>query len=99
MFEAAACGAAIICDAWDGLEDFFEPYVEVLPASSASDVEQYLDLPEAERRTIGQRARARVLSAHTSEHRALELEAYVAEALGMHELARARVAEATAAQA
>jgi spore maturation protein CgeB len=99
LFEAAACGTAIISDVWDGLEDFFEPYVEILPASSSRDVEQYLDLPEAERRTIGQRARDRVLSAHTSEHRAIELEAYVAEALGLHELARARVAAAGAAQA
>ncbi|AMY10549.1 hypothetical protein LuPra_03785 [Luteitalea pratensis] len=92
LFEAAACGAAIISDAWDGLEDFFEPYVEILPASSAADVLQYLDISDAERRTIGQRARDRVLSAHTSEHRAVELEAYVAEAMGLHDLARARMA-------
>jgi spore maturation protein CgeB len=99
LFEAAACGAAIISDAWDGLEDFFEPYVEILPASSATDVQQYLDLSDAERRTIGQRARDRVLAAHTSEHRALDLEAYVAEAMGLHELARARVAPASTASA
>jgi spore maturation protein CgeB len=92
LFEAAACGAAIISDAWDGLEDFFEPYVEILPASSAADVLQYLDISDAERRTIGQRARDRVLAAHTSEHRAVELEAYVAEAMGLHDLARARMA-------
>ena len=91
LFEAAACGAAIISDAWNGLEDFFEPYVEILPASSTADVLQYLDLSDAERRTIGQRARDRVLSAHTAEHRAVELEAYVAEAMGLHELARARL--------
>ena len=91
LFEAAACGAAIITDVWNGLEDFFEPYVEILPADNAREVEQYLDLPEAERRTIGERARERVLAAHTSEHRALELEAYIAEALGMHQLARMRV--------
>ena len=99
LFEAAACGAAIISDAWDGLDDFFEPYVEILPASSATDVQQYLDLSDAERRTIGQRARDRVLAAHTSEHRALDLEAYVAEAMGLHELARARVAAASPASA
>jgi spore maturation protein CgeB len=92
LFEAAACGAAIISDMWDGLEDFFEPYVEILPASTTAEILQYLDLSEPERRTIGQRARDRVLSAHTSEHRAVELEAYVAEAMGLHQLARARVA-------
>ena len=91
LFEAAACGTAIITDEWAGLDDFFEPYVEILPASSAADVEQYLDLGEPERRAIGRRARERVLSAHSSEHRALELEGYVAEAMGLHALARTRV--------
>lgn len=94
LFEAAACGATIISDDWPGLEDFFEPYIEILPARSRYDVEQYLDIPEAERRTIGMRARDRVLAAHTAEHRAIELEAYVAEAMGLHQLARARVARA-----
>ena len=92
LFEAAACGTAIITDEWEGLEDFFEPYVEILPAASALDVEQHLMMSEAQRRTIGQRARDRVLSAHTSEHRAVELEAYIAEAMGMHDLARLRMA-------
>jgi spore maturation protein CgeB len=96
LFEAAACGATIISDACTGLEDFFEPYVEILPASTTADILQYLDLPDAERRTIGQRARERVLSAHTSAHRAVELEAYVAEAMGLHELARARMATSEA---
>ncbi len=92
LFEAAACGTAVISDASPDLDEFFEPYVEMLPASTARDVEQHLDLSDSERRTIGQRARDRVLAAHTSEHRALELEAYVAEALGTQQLARARMA-------
>ena len=75
LFDAAACGAAIITEEWRGIEEYFEPYVEILPASSALDVEQYLDLSDAARRTIGMRARDRVLSAHTAEHRAIELEA------------------------
>ncbi len=91
LFEAAACGAAIITDRWDGLEDFFEPYVEILPAANARDIEEYLDLPDPERRAIGRRARERVLSSHTSDHRALQLEAYIAETLGMHQPARLRV--------
>lgn len=36
--------------------------------------------PDPERRRIGERARRRVLSAHTSEHRAAELEGVVDEA-------------------
>lgn len=91
LFEAAACGTAIITDEWDGLEDFFEPYLEILPAATAADVEQYLDLGESERRAIGRRARERVLSAHSAEHRALQFEAYVAEARGLPALARTRV--------
>ena len=92
LFEAAACGATIISDDWPGLEDVFEPYMEILPARTRADVEQYLDLSEAERRTIGLRARDRVLAAHTAEHRAIELEAYMAEAMGLHQLARTSVA-------
>lgn len=88
LFEAAACGAAIITDTWDGLEDFFEPYVEVLPANTAAEVEQHLAMGEAERQAVGRRARERVLAAHSSNQRALELEAYVAEAMGLHALAR-----------
>jgi spore maturation protein CgeB len=91
LFEAAACGAAIISDTWDGLEDIFEPYVEILPATTPAEVEQYLAIGEPERQAIGRRARERVLAAHSSDQRALELEAYVAEAMGLHALARARV--------
>ncbi|BCS33659.1 glycosyl transferase [Luteitalea sp. TBR-22] len=93
LFEAAACGAAIISDEWPGLEDFFEPYIEILPAATRADVEQYLDMPDAARRTLGLRARERVLAAHTAEHRAIEFEAYAAEAMGLHQLARSRVAQ------
>ena len=81
LFEAAACGAAIITDVWDGLDEFFEPGVEILPAATADDVQRHLDLPDAERRAIGQRARERVLAAHTAEHRAVELEAIIADVL------------------
>jgi len=38
---------------------------------------QYLrDIPEEERRALGERARARVLREHTAAHRAEELEGY-----------------------
>jgi hypothetical protein len=36
-----------------------------------------LDIPEEERLFIGLKARKRVLQAHTSAHRAMELESYV----------------------
>jgi spore maturation protein CgeB len=42
LFEAAACGATIITDAWEGLSSFFEPFAEVLPASNMADLDWYM---------------------------------------------------------
>jgi spore maturation protein CgeB len=82
LFEAAACGIPIITDCWEGLDTFFEPGREILLARSAQDTLRYLrELPDAERRAIGARARERVLSAHTAAHRAAELEGYLTELL------------------
>jgi spore maturation protein CgeB len=75
LFEAAACGTPIISDAWAGLETLFKPGREILVAHTSEDVREILrDLPDAERRAIGQRARRRVLARHTAAHRAAELE-------------------------
>ena len=80
LFEAAACGTPIISDAWDGLSEFFKPGEEILISSSAEDTIGYLEQISAEHAAdIGARARARVLAAHTAEHRACELESYLAE--------------------
>jgi spore maturation protein CgeB len=82
LFEAAACGTAIISDRWPGLETFFELDNEILTASSAEEVLTYLNLiSEKDGRGLGERARLRVLAKHTSEQRALELEGYVAEVM------------------
>jgi spore maturation protein CgeB len=81
LFEAASCGTPIVSDDWDGLEAFFTPGRDVLIARRAQDTLAILhDLPDEARRAIGRRARARVLAAHTPEHRARELERYVEEA-------------------
>jgi spore maturation protein CgeB len=80
VFEAAACGTPIISDNWPGLETFFEIEKEILTSSSTEQVLVYLkEISENERRAIGERGRGRVLASHTSEHRALELESYLAE--------------------
>jgi len=80
LFEAAACGTPIISDYWDGLSEFFKLGDEILISASAADTLSYLrDLPREAATQIGARARARVLSSHTSEHRACELESYVSE--------------------
>jgi spore maturation protein CgeB len=81
LFEAAACGTPIISDRWRGLATIFEPHREILLADDTADVLSYVrEIPESERRAIGNRARARVLMAHTSAHRACEFEQHVAEA-------------------
>jgi spore maturation protein CgeB len=80
LFEAAACGTPIISDYWEGLETFFAVDSEILVSRSAVDTLRYLrELPEEERKAIGERARQKVLSCHTAAHRAAELEAYVRE--------------------
>jgi spore maturation protein CgeB len=80
LFEAAACGVPVISDSWPGLEAFFVPGREIFVSRSADETLDYLvALPEAERQAVAAAARARVLSAHTADDRARELEAYVAE--------------------
>ena len=82
IFEAAACGTPIISDYWPGLETLFEIEKEILTASSAAEVLTYLnEISKDEQRAMGERARVRVLESHTSEHRAMELESYVAEVM------------------
>ncbi len=75
LFEAAACGTPIISDDWPGLGTFFKLGEEILTARTPGEVLQYLrEIPEPERRALGERARARVLREHTAAHRAEELE-------------------------
>ena len=77
LFEAAACAVPVITDDWPGLAEFFAPGQEILVARGPQDVMRHLELDEEERRTVGERARARVLAEHTAEHRTAELEAHV----------------------
>ena len=77
LFEAAACGTPIVSDSWPGLESIFKIGEEILIARTSAEVLQYLrDVPERERRALGQRARSRVRNQHTAAHRAEELEGY-----------------------
>jgi spore maturation protein CgeB len=89
LFEAAACGAAMVTDAWPGLDEIFEPGEEVLIARSSGDVEKYLDWPDDVRDALGRRARARILASHTAVHRAMEFENHVADATGRRQHGRA----------
>lgn len=77
LFEAGACATPIISDDWPGLSSLLEPEKEILIARRTSDVLRWLrEMSEAERKQIGERARARVLAEHTAAHRAAELESY-----------------------
>jgi spore maturation protein CgeB len=73
LFEAAACGVAVLSDDWEGLEHFFTPGSEILVARTESDALAALDLTDAELKRIGRAARERVLAEHTSERRMNEL--------------------------
>jgi spore maturation protein CgeB len=80
LFEAAACGTAIISDSWAGLETFFEPGKEILVASSSSEILAMLRATsDSSMAELGNAARKRFLNEHTPDHRAAELEGYMAE--------------------
>jgi spore maturation protein CgeB len=71
VFEAAGAGACLITDAWEGIDHFLEPAVEVLVAASGDDVAAHLDaLDPVRAEAIAQRARKRILAHHTYRHRA-----------------------------
>lgn len=85
LFEAAACGTPIISDYWEGLSEIFVPNKEILIARSKDDTLRYMKLlTEDQRLEIGQKAREKVLKAHTAAHRALEMESYMMELLGIN---------------
>lgn len=95
LFEAACCGVPIISDWWPGLDEFLTPGEEILIAQGAEDVLRMLrSMPDGQRRAIAEAARARVLGAHTGDHRAAELEGYAAEAAAMAAAGARRAARA-----
>lgn len=73
LFEAAACGAPVLSDWWEGLPAFFEPGGEILIVRSIEDVLAALDRGDRELARIAEAARARALAEHTAERRAAEL--------------------------
>jgi spore maturation protein CgeB len=75
LFEATACGVAVVSDHWDGLDCFFERDSEILIASETGDVLQALERSPEELASIARAGRERTLADHTAEVRAGELEA------------------------
>lgn len=74
LFEASACGVPIVSDDWEGLDQFFEPGIEIIIARTTGHVMDSLAMSDKERARIAQAARERTLAKHTAERRALELE-------------------------
>ncbi|MGE5419940.1 MAG: glycosyltransferase [Chloroflexota bacterium] len=71
VFEAAAAGACVITDYWDGIDEFFSPGKEILVARNSNEVEYFIsDICREEAAEIGYAALKRVLQYHTYEKRA-----------------------------
>ncbi len=80
LFEAAACGAPILTDRWEGLEQFFTPGEEILVASTTEQALAALATDGASLAAIARRARERTLAQHTAAHRAGTLVAAIERA-------------------
>ncbi|MFU0505200.1 CgeB family protein [Pseudaminobacter sp. NGMCC 1.201702] len=74
LFEAAACGAPIISDFWEGLGTLLPEGEALLVARTTDDVVRLLtSMPEDRRKAMATAARERVLSSHTGDMRAAQL--------------------------
>ena len=75
VFEAAGAAACLITDAWQGIEEFFEPGEEILMAHNGNEVAAHVvDLTPHRAHEIGAAAYRRVLSEHTYVHRAAQFD-------------------------
>ena len=84
LFEAAACGTAIISDNWPGLDTFFTPGREILLPVDYRDVLHFItDLSDEDVQRIGEAAQGRVLAEHTSAKRAEQFENEIANAMSV----------------
>jgi spore maturation protein CgeB len=79
LFEAAACGAPLLSDLWEGLDRFFEPGEEVLIARTSEEAIEAIRLSAEPLARLARRARERALAEHTAERRAEQLEALLGE--------------------
>ncbi len=75
VFEAAGAGACLITDEWAGIETFFSVGPEILVASSAEDIVNFLrSVDDEQSRKVGLRVRARALRDHTYALRARQVD-------------------------
>lgn len=78
LFEAAACGTAIISDRWPGLSEILGRDA-LVPADGPEDVAAALVMPDDRRRRLAATAREAVLTHHTGQARARELATHLRE--------------------
>jgi spore maturation protein CgeB len=81
LFEAAACGTAVLSDSWEGLDTFFTPGEQILIARDTAESIAAMELSDEQIARIAHAARERTLSEHTSDARARELERLLEPAL------------------
>jgi spore maturation protein CgeB len=75
VFEAAGAGACLLTDAWDGIEQFFEPNEQILVAKNSEKVAEILrSITPSRARLIGQAAYQRAIRDHTYDQRVKQLE-------------------------
>jgi spore maturation protein CgeB len=75
VFEAAGAGACLVTDAWQGVEQFFEPGEEILVARDGREVAELTrSITFAKAREIGLRALERARDEHTYARRAEQFE-------------------------
>jgi spore maturation protein CgeB len=79
VFEAAACGTAVLSDEWSGLDEFYAPGSEILTARTTADALEALSLDDAALNRLRRAARERTLDEHTAGHRARTLVGYLEE--------------------
>ena len=87
LFEAGACSTPVITDYWEGLDSFFVIGKEILIAQDADEVLEHLNMHRDDRRALGRRMWEKIMSAHTSTHRAIEIENHWREALAEPQMA------------
>jgi spore maturation protein CgeB len=73
LFEATACGTAVLTDCWSGLEEFFTPGLEVLTARTAAEAIAAIEMDDAELARVARAGQQRTLDEHTADCRAEEL--------------------------
>jgi spore maturation protein CgeB len=75
MFEAAGAAACQVTDVWEGIEDFFAPGTEILPAGDARAVARLVrEVDDRAARRIGAAARRMALAERTYDRRAAEVD-------------------------